>query len=158
MWKFITYLILLLVIVLVIIQFIPIDRTNPGITYDIPTSPAVKSVLKKACYDCHSNETVWPWYSKVAPISWFVVQDIKLGREELNYSEWDRYDSEEKIEFIRESWEEVAENEMPLWFYIQMHPEARLTSEDRTVLRNWAAQTFTSGEIPEDYSETEDDD
>ncbi len=121
-----------------LIQLIPVDRTNPPVESEIPAPEVVKVILKRVCYDCHSNETVWPWYSRVAPISWLVAWDVHEGREELNYSTWNRYGAKEQGKMIKESWEEVEEREMPPWFYVPLHPEARLSDEDRRVLRAWA--------------------
>lgn len=90
------------------------------------------------CYDCHSNETVWPWYSGIAPVSWLVARDVRKGREELNFSTWDRYTTKQQVEKLKESWEEVEEGEMPLWFYLPVHRDAVLSAEDRAVLRKWA--------------------
>lgn len=157
MARMISYTVLFLLLVSVAIQFIPADISNPGITYDIPTTPRIKTVLKKACYDCHSNETVWPWYSKISPISWFVAGDVNEGRQELNYSEWDRYDGEEKLEMIRDSWKEIAENKMPPWIYVKMHPESALTIEERAVIYNWASQTYPSNEMPSELHNNKDE-
>ncbi len=121
-----------------VIQLIPVDRSNPPGETDIPTSPDVKAILKRACYDCHSNETVWPWYSRVAPVSWLVVWDVRKGREELNFSTWNRYGAEERAKKVKESREEVEDGEMPPWFYVAVHPQARLSTEDRGVLDAWA--------------------
>jgi hypothetical protein len=122
-----------------LIQLIPVDRSNPPVEADIPTSPQVKAVLKRACYDCHSNETVWPWYSRVAPASWLLAWDVHEGRSELNFSTWNRYSAKEQSEIVWESWEEVEEGEMPPWFYISLHPDASLSAEDWAVLREWAS-------------------
>ncbi|MDH5429724.1 MAG: heme-binding domain-containing protein, partial [Nitrospirota bacterium] len=78
-------------IVLIGIQFIPVNRTNPPMEEEIVALPDVKAILKRACYDCHSNETIWPWYSQVAPASWLLAWDVAEGREELNFSTWNRY-------------------------------------------------------------------
>jgi len=132
---------------LLLIQFLPMDLSNPPIEEDIPTSPDVKTILKRACYDCHSNETVWPWYSRIAPVSWLLLWDVKEGREELNFSTWNRYSTKEQSKKIHESWEEVEEGEMPLWFYLPLHPEAALSDKDRAVLREWAkAQPYAHDE------------
>lgn len=122
----------------VLIQFVPVDRTNPPVEGEVPAPPEVRQVLQRACYDCHSNETNWPWYSRVAPVSWLVVRDVRQGREHLNFSTWNRLSTREQVEALRESWEEVDEGEMPLWFYLPPHPEARLSARDRELLRNWA--------------------
>ena len=99
------------------IQFVPMNRTNPPVQADFRGSPEVVSVLRRACYDCHSNETVWPWYSRVAPVSWVIGRDVHEGRAALNFSTWNRLSANKQAEAVRESWEEVAEGKMPTWFY-----------------------------------------
>ena len=99
---------------LAIIQLIPVNRTNPPVESNIPTVPEVKVVLRRACYDCHSHETVWPWYSRIAPISWVLAHDVHEGRAELNFSTWNRYSTQEQVKKRKESWEEVVEGDMPL--------------------------------------------
>jgi hypothetical protein len=123
---------------LVALQFVPVDTSNPPVTANIETPADVKEVLQRSCYDCHSNETRWPWYSRIAPFSWLVAHDVEEGREHLNFSEWDQLSAEDQIEAMEEAWEEVEEGEMPLWFYLPMHPEARISAADRAVLRRWA--------------------
>lgn len=120
------------------IQFVPVGRTNPPIASEIQASAEVMSVLERACYDCHSNETHWPWYSRIAPVSWLVARDVREGRSELNFSAWGELDGRSRAEMMEEVWEEVDEGEMPLWFYTPLHPEARLTADDKAVLRAWA--------------------
>ncbi len=93
---------------------------------------------QRACYDCHSNETVWPWYSQIAPFSWLLAWDVQEGRKELNFSRWNRYSPKERAKKVKESWEEIEEGEMPPWFYLPLHPEARLSAEDRAVVQEWA--------------------
>jgi hypothetical protein len=127
-----------LAVVLVAIQLVPVERTNPPVEEEVDAPEEVVQVLRRACYDCHSNETVWPWYSRVAPASWLAVRDVTKGREELNFSTWNRLSTRERVEAMQESWEEVEEGEMPPWFYLPPHPEARLSPEDRELLRRWA--------------------
>lgn len=129
--------------VLLAIQFVPVGRTNPPVETDIPTSPEVKMVLRRACYDCHSHETVWPWYSHVAPLSWIVAHDVQEGRAELNFSTWNRYSAQEQMKKLKESWKEVQEGAMPPWLYSTPHRQARLSAQDRTLLRQWALQHDT---------------
>jgi hypothetical protein len=131
---------LVLLGVLIAIQFVPVDRSNPPVTGDVPTAPAVKAVLRRACYDCHPNETQWPWYSHIAPVSWLLARDVREGRAELNLSTWDQYSTRQQVKKLKESWEEVAEGEMPPWFYLPAHREARLSAEDRALLRQWARE------------------
>jgi hypothetical protein len=127
-----------LAVVFLAIQFVPVDRSNPATQTQVPASAEVRAVLERACYDCHSNQTVWPWYSYVAPVSWLAAKDVQDGRAELNYSTWNLLSAEEQAEGIRESWEKVQSGEMPLWFYLPMHPEAKLSPADRAILQAWA--------------------
>lgn len=147
----------ILLIAFVLIQLVPVERTNPPVVSDIKTSPEVKSVLKRACYDCHSNETVWPWYSRVAPVSWLVAHDVNEGREYLNFSRWDEYSVKQKVELIKESLEEAEEGEMPPWVYIPAHPDALLSIEDIQVLRKWAAVSSIKRNDIEDYDNFDED-
>ena len=120
------------------IQFKPVDRSNPPITMDIAAPPAVDAILRQSCYDCHSNETRWPWYSYVAPVSWLVTKDVHDGRKHFNFSTWDDYDPEDRIDIIDEMYEEAEEGEMPLPIYLKMHSDAKLTPEDLQILNQWA--------------------
>ena len=127
-----------LVAALVLIQFIPVDRTNPPVETDVPATAEVRAVLRRSCYDCHSNETAWTWYSRIAPVSWLIARDVHEGRKQLNFSTWNRLTTAAQNKALHESWEKVAEGEMPLWFYLPMHPEARLSSQDRSALHAWS--------------------
>jgi heme-binding protein len=140
MRKWITVSGLFGLVALVAIQLVPVETGNPPVTGDIPTSPAVKAILRRACYDCHSNEVKWPWYSRIAPVSWLLARDVRKGRAELNFSTWDQYSTQQRVKKLRESWEEIAEGEMPPWFYLPVHRDARMTAEDRALLRQWARQ------------------
>ena len=121
------------------IQLLPVSRTNPPVQGDFRGSAEAVSVLRRACYDCHSNETVWPWYSRVAPLSWVIAHDVNEGRAALNFSTWNQLSAEKQAEAMNESWEEVAEAKMPTWYYVALHPEARLSPADQSVLRAWSA-------------------
>jgi hypothetical protein len=127
-------------VILVAIQFIRIDSTNPPIDSDIPTSIEVKSILRRSCYDCHSNETIWPWYSHIAPISWLLAWDVRDGRDELNFSTWSQYSTQRQLKKLKESWEQITEGDMPPWYYLLPHPDARLSPAERELLRQWTAQ------------------
>ncbi len=126
---------LAVIAVLVAIQFVAVTTANPPVESDIPTSPEVKAFLRRACYDCHSHETAWPWYSHIAPISWIIVSDVQEGRAEVNFSMWNRYGIQQQVIKLKESWQEVAEDEMPPWFYLAMHRDVRLSAADRALLR-----------------------
>lgn len=135
--KIIKYGLIGLIIVLGIIQFVPVDRTNPPVTGEVKASDEVMRVLKVSCYDCHSNETEWPFYSKIAPVSWLVASDVKNGRKELNFSEWNNYDAEKKAHKAEEIAEEIREGEMPMKIFLITHPEAKVSDKEQKVVTQW---------------------
>ncbi len=128
-----------LIVAFIGIQFVPVERSNPPVTGEIDAPPRVKEILMRSCYDCHSNETVWPWYSYIAPASWLLADDVAEGRAELNFSEWKGYDEKRKLKKFKETREEVEEGEMPQWYYVIMHPEAKLSDADKQALFEWTA-------------------
>jgi hypothetical protein len=124
----------------ILIQFIPVNRSNPPVTQAIQwDSVETQQLADRACMDCHSNETMWPWYSYVAPVSWLVSHDVVEGREYLNFSEWDKR-NEERHEIL----ESVGEGEMPPPIYLPTHPEARLTATERQALYQGLQRTLTN--------------
>lgn len=129
-----------LLIVLVGMQFIRADRstpiTNPGIDFmQLAAPPAeIATLVKTACYDCHSYQTTYPWYSNVAPISWWIDSHVKDGRKHLNFSEWGKYPLKKRIKKAEETAEEVEEGHMPESSYTWMHGGSRLTAAQRTQL------------------------
>jgi hypothetical protein len=126
-----------LVVILIGIQFIPVDRKNPPITMDINAPDNVASILRASCYDCHSNETNWPWYSHIAPVSFLVAGDVKDGRKNLNFSEWDKYSSSKRSELLEEMIEEIEKEEMPLTSYTFTHPSAKLDPYRINLIKDW---------------------
>jgi mono/diheme cytochrome c family protein len=128
-------LLIVLVIIFVGIQFIPVERANPPVKSEIDAPADVKAIFKKACYNCHSNETNWVWYTKVAPASFLAVKDVQDGRRHLNFSEWNINKEAKAKENI---WDEVREEQMPPWQYKIFHSESKLTQEEKNILRNWA--------------------
>lgn len=136
-------ILIVLLVALVIIQFIPIDRsvTDPGDSVDFiyMTDPPndVVVTLMNACYDCHSYETRYPWYSNFAPVKFWIQDHIEEGREHLNFSEWGNYDNERREHKLEEIAEEVEEGHMPLDSYTWMHGDARLDSEEIADVVNW---------------------
>ena len=127
------------VIVFLAIQLIPYgrDHTNPPVTAEPAWDTAqTRALAVRACFDCHSNETVWPWYSNVAPLSWLVQRDVDEGRETLNFSEWDRPQEGE------EAAESVRERSMPPRQYVITHPDARLSDAELEALANGLAATL----------------
>lgn len=125
-------------IVFVLIQLIQPERTNPPVVSEIDAPPAVAAILERACYDCHSHETDWPWYAYLAPVSWWVVDHVNHGRGDLNFSDWPVLDFEALEHAFHDIDEQIAEDEMPLKSYRLLHPEARLTPEEKQTLRTWA--------------------
>ncbi len=127
-----------IVILLVVIQFFGPEKTNPPVKADLIADVSVKTILKTSCYDCHSNETVYPWYSNIVPVSYFLMNHINEGREHLNFSDWENLDSLKKEKLLEEIWEEVEENKMPLSSYLKLHSEAELDEAQKDVIKNWA--------------------
>ena len=129
-----------LVVLLVAMQFVPIARTNPPVESDVPVAAELKAILRRACYDCHSNETTWPWYSRVAPVSWLLANDVKEGRREVNFSVWNQYTENRRARKLKEIVEQLEGNKMPQWYYVLVHPEAKLSASDKEMIINWAKQ------------------
>ena len=127
-----------------LIQMIPISRTNPPITQVVAAPPAVAAILRRSCFDCHSNETRWPWYAHVAPVSWLVARDVNRGRQHINFSTWDRYadDPETVIRKLRNIDKVMHKGSMPLWYYQPLHSPARLNEADRQMLEDWVMQSI----------------
>jgi len=135
-----------LVVVAVLIQFIPFghDHSNPPDNKEPAwNSPETASLFKRACFDCHSNQTVWPWYSHVAPMSWLLQRDVNGGRRHMNFTEWDKPQKHSKD--IRA---QVEPGDMPPWFYLPMHPAARLNATEKQALLDGAEKTFGPQSAP----------
>jgi hypothetical protein len=148
---------IVVVLLVVAIQLIPYgrDHTNPPVTAEPAwDSPDTRASAVTACFDCHSNETEWPWYTNVAPMSWLVQRDVDEGRETLNFSEWDRPQSEE----IDEVGEIVIEGEMPPTQYTLIHRDASLSDEERQALAEGLETTMDgSPPITEEMEEPDED-
>ncbi len=134
-----------------LIQLIPITQSNPAVVKEVEAPPQIHALLKRACYDCHSHETVWPWYSHIAPVSWLLAWDVHEGREELNFSMWNQYTGKKKEKKLKEIAEEIEEGEMPPWFYLPLHPEAQLSSHDEQQLREWALEGLPQHTLSDDH-------
>lgn len=119
------------------IQFLPTSRSNPPVTGDLIAPPAISATLRRACCDCHSNETRWPWYSRVAPVSWFIDREVTHARRELNFSEWSGYFPATRDRKLRWMERSIDAGWMPPASYSLMHPESRLDVRDRATLTNW---------------------
>lgn len=129
-----------------LIQVVPMSRSNPPITQDVTAPAPAESILQRACYDCHSNQTRWPWYAHVAPVSWLVIRDVERGRKRLNFSTWDKYadDPETVIRKLRNIDKVMHNGSMPLWYYLLEHPTARLSNADREILEAWVVEAITN--------------
>ncbi|HEX8283655.1 MAG TPA: heme-binding domain-containing protein [Pyrinomonadaceae bacterium] len=122
------------------------DRTNPpvdasktlGANTRLP--PEVAAILGRSCNDCHSSETVWPWYSNVAPASWFLKSHVDEGRRELSFSDWATYPKRKRERKLHEICQQVESGQMPLKSYLPLHPSARLSDDDKRVICEWARQ------------------
>ena len=125
------------------IQFVGPARTNPPVKpgADLcatnPPPAEVAALLRAACYDCHSHETVWPWYAHIAPVSWLVVSDVNEGREHINFSEWPHDDPVRAAKKLDHMNEVIDDGDMPPAKYTSMHPAARLTPEQKQKLLDW---------------------
>jgi hypothetical protein len=127
-----------LVVLAVVCQLIPIDRNNPPVTAAVQVPQELRRILSRACFDCHSHETVWPWYSRIAPASWLVAIDVHEGRHHLNFSTWGDYPQDKQQKLRKKIWESVREGEMPPFQYLPLHPEARLNEQEKAMILGWA--------------------
>ncbi|MDQ0783033.1 heme-binding domain-containing protein [Chryseobacterium sp. W4I1] len=130
----------ILLVAFIIIQFFPIDKTNPPPTPGMDflkiknTPEPVAKIISTSCYDCHSNETEYPWYSSISPASWFVKNHIDEGRKHLNFSTFAMYEPKQQAHKLEECIEMVEKEEMPLESYYVGHQDAKLTADQRKEL------------------------
>lgn len=148
--KILKILAIVVVIAFIVIQFVQIDKTNPEIvqaeTIDAITSvpPDVKIILGKACNDCHTNNTRYPWYSYVQPNGWFLRSHVDDGRRHLNFSTFATYDQRKRGKKLEEICEQVESAEMPLPSYLWIHREAVLTDTEKKTLCDWTKSVVLS--------------
>lgn len=132
-----------IIIVLVLIQLIPIDFTNKPVRKEesfveiMNTPEKIQELLKTSCYDCHSNETVYPKIAKIAPISWAIKNNVNKARRHLNFSEWGTYNQDLKRGMLRNASGMIMEKRMPISGYVVQHPEAQLSEAERKLLANY---------------------
>lgn len=143
--KILKWTAIFLAIIFAGLQFIRPARTNPPVdearTISAHThiTPEVAAILDRSCNDCHSNQTRWPWYSNIAPVSWFVTNHVNVGRREMNLSDWAQYTQDDQQHFLKKICMEVKGGQMPLSSYLRLHHEAKLSSEDVKTLCDWAS-------------------
>jgi hypothetical protein len=148
--KWITRIVVAGIILFVASQAIRPARTNPPIdpsrelTARLTVDPAVATILGRSCGDCHSNLTVWPWYSNVAPISWFVINHVDDGRQRMNFSDWAAIPPAKVAPMLQRICKEVKSGDMPLDTYTPMHPGTKLTSADEDAICAWTAAASAS--------------
>ena len=130
------FAVVLLLVVAQVVPFPPAD--NPPLGEEVPAPPEVRTILRVSCYDCHSNETVWPWYSHVIPTKWFVRGHVMEGREHLNFSTWEEYTPERASRRLENVVEMVQDGKMPLPSYLRLHSSAALSPEDQSRIIEWA--------------------
>lgn len=144
--KIVKILAVVLVAALIAIQFFRIDKTNPPIvetdTIDaaMAVPPDIKLILGRSCNDCHSNNTVYPWYSNIQPAAWFLKDHIDEGRRELNFSEFNPYSAKKKKHKFEEICEQVESGNMPLPSYLWIHRNAALSETEKKALCDWSKQ------------------
>jgi len=141
MKKKLKWILVAFVAAFVLLQFTNPARTNPPVAHDLMAAgvppPQIGAMLHAACYDCHSDETRWPWYSRVAPMSWQIAKDVNAGRENLNLSDWPVNDSKRAAKKLEDMSEQIGYGEMPPKKYTLIHADARLTEDQRKELTDW---------------------
>jgi hypothetical protein len=137
---------LILATLLLGIQFVRPARTNPSIDERLRVqantqiAPPLGAILERACNDCHSSETKWPWYSEIAPVSWYLIRDVNEGRRRVSFSDWGNYPPARAARKLEEICREIEKREMPPTLYVLFHPGAELSDRDRQMLCDWSAK------------------
>jgi len=135
-------ILIILILVFIGIQFVPMNvpadlPVKDGDT--IEASTEVQAILERSCFDCHSSHTKFPWYSSVAPVSWFTKLHVKKAREKLNFSTWASYEDDKKLKYL-EKLPKAIKSKMPMASYLTMHPEAKLSDTDKKAISDWATE------------------
>lgn len=144
-WKIFKWLLISLICLFILIQLKRPARTNPAVdeSHSIEAhtqmTPPAKEIIDRSCRDCHSNKTEWPWYTNVAPVSWWITDHVNQGRKDLNLSEWGKLDKDRQHKKLRQICDEVEDGAMPLSSYLPMHPKAKLSEQDKKTLCDWTA-------------------
>jgi hypothetical protein len=137
------WLFICLVVLFLAIQFVRPARTNPAVDESqtifarTQMTPQIAAILNRSCADCHSNKTVWPWYTNVAPVSWFIVNHVNEARPLLNFSEWGKFDRDRQSKKLQQMCDEVTDGGMPLSTYTPLHPGSKPTPADVKALCDW---------------------
>ena len=148
MWR--KRLILIVVIIVIGIQFIPTNRNTStelletDVSKSLSVPDEVQKIFKRSCYDCHSNNTNYPWYYKIQPVSWLLENHIKKGKKELNFSEFGSYSKRRQKSKLKAIKNQIIDNEMPLSSYTLIHRNAKLSEKDRALIKQWATKLLDS--------------
>ncbi len=131
-------------------QLLPVDRANPPVApgQALAVPAEVDAILRPSCYDCHSNETRWPWYTYVAPVSWWIAGHVHDGRRKLNFSEWSSLDAAHQAHLLNRMEDEIMEGHMPPVSYLKMHDDVRITPLQNKILVNWMSAILLQPDIP----------
>jgi hypothetical protein len=119
-------------------QLFPAERSNPPVVWNVECPAEVRAILAQACFDCHSHETRWPWYSRIVPVSWWVVGHVEDARSDLNFSDWPAFDLPAQEDALRAIEKQIEQDRMPLRSYRLLHRGARLGPKEREILLRWA--------------------
>lgn len=114
-----------------------IPKTDFMLVNNVPKQ--VENIIKTSCYDCHSNNTKYPWYNRVQPVAWFLEDHIEHGKEELNFNEWADYSNRRKNSKLKSIINQIEDGEMPLWSYTLIHREAELSEDEKKIILNWVS-------------------
>jgi cytochrome c553 len=139
-------------VLLVVSQAIRPAGTNPPtdaartLAANVPLPAGAAEVIDRACRDCHSNDTRWPWYSNVAPMSWFLIDHVNDGRRRFNYSRWTDYDAKHQREFLKDACEEARKHDMPLPSYTWIHTASKLSDRDIRTLCDWTSAALRASD------------
>jgi hypothetical protein len=142
--KILKWVVITIVVVFIGIQFVRPARTNPPVDQAqtmqsrLQLTPEVSAILDRSCQDCHSNSTRWPWYSNVAPASWFLIDHVNEGRQHLNFSDWGKLDKRRADKKLEEMCEEVQDQFMPIDSYTWIHRSAKLSDADIKAICDWS--------------------
>ena len=145
MRRILKWVVIVLVVAFIAIQLRRPVRSNPPVDESqtifarSQMAPEAAAILNRSCVDCHSNKTVWPWYSHVAPVSWLLADDVSTGRQMMNLSEWGRLDPDRQGKKLRQMCDEVSDGVMPLWFYKPLHPASKLSPAEVKTLCDWTS-------------------
>ncbi len=143
MKKVIKYLFIVIILAMVAIQFFRPDRfysaemTPDDINKKMQIPGNVQGIFKRSCYDCHSNQTFWPWYSNIAPVSWLVADDVTKGRKKMNFSEWGKMSQPKQEKKLTDICDEITDDKMPLPKYLVIHKDATLSKADKDAICGW---------------------